>query len=386
MRVCHAVWFLLPSLVACTKPVEAPPVPATSPDLPTEPSPMPTSLPLDRLSLPPGFEVDVYAEGLETARSLALGEGTVFVGSHDAGRVYALRDLGERRAGRVTVLYDGLDTPNGVAVRDGDLYVAETSQVWRVRDVEDGLDDPPALEPVGAVLPSETWHGRRYIAFGPDGWLYIGVGAPCNVCLQPREIFATIVRMDPATGEREIFARGVRNTLGIDFHPETGELWFTENGRDELGENRPPDELNRAPTPGLHFGFPHCHGRGIVDPVFGEGDCDRFTPPEQELGPHVAALGMRFYTGSMFPAAYRGQIFIAEHGSWNRETPIGYRITRVRLQGNEPVEYEPFISGWRPPGEEAWGRPADVLVMPDGALLVSDDHAGVVYRVSYQGS
>ena len=219
--------------------------------------------------------------------------------------------------------------------------------------------------------------------FGPDGLLYIAVGAPCNVCLKPD--YAQIRRMQPDGTGMEVFARGVRNSVGFDWHPNTDVLWFTDNGRDWLGDNRPPDELNRAPGPGMHFGFPFCHGATIPDPVYGQRrDCDEFTAPAQQLGPHVAGLGMKFYTGDQFPEAYQGQIFIAEHGSWNRSEKIGYRVTLVRLEGSEAVSYEPFATGWLQ-GEQTWGRPAYVLPLPDGSLLVSDDTAGAIYRITYAG-
>ncbi len=221
--------------------------------------------------------------------------------------------------------------------------------------------------------------------FGHDSKLYVPVGAPCNICEPDPDRYAVIMRLQPDGSGLETFARGVRNTVGFDWHPETRELWFTDNGRDWMGDERPPDELNRAPQPGLHFGFPYCHGGTIPDPEFGEKRaCSEFTPPVQNLAPHVAALGMRFYTGSMFPTHYRQQIFIAEHGSWNRTVPIGYRVMLARLKDNQAVSYEPFAEGWLQDGR-AWGRPVDVLVMPDGSLLVSDDRADVIYRIHYKG-
>jgi len=231
------------------------------------------------------------------------------------------------------------------------------------------------------------------MAFGPDGLLYVPVGAPCNVC-KVSDPYATINRMKPDGTAFETFARGIRNTVGFDWHPQTKELWFTDNGRDEMGDNVPPDELNHAPQPGMNFGFPHCHGTNIPDPEFGKGvDCSKFTPPAMELGPHVAAIGMRFYTGTMFPEQYRNQIFIAEHGSWNRSVPIGYRVMLAKIEGNKVASFAPFAEGWlqgvansqgtRTTGQ-TWGRPSDVFVMPDGALLVSDDFAGVIYRISYK--
>jgi glucose/arabinose dehydrogenase len=232
-------------------------------------------------------------------------------------------------------------------------------------------------------FPRDRHHGWKFIRFGPDGMLYIPVGAPCNVCEPEDERYATIMRMQPDGTGLEIIAHGVRNTVGFDWHPVTNELWFTDNGRDWLGDDLPPDELNRAPQNGLHFGFPYCHGGRIPDPKFGKKrKCDEFVPPVAELGPHVASLGMRFYTGKMFPNAYRNQVFIAEHGSWNRSVPIGYRITVVRIQDNRAVSYDVFADGWLQRGR-VWGRPVDVLVTPDGALLVSDDRAGAIYRISY---
>jgi len=345
-----------------------------------------TGLPLDRLRLPQGFRVDVYAYPVPGARSLALGgSGTVFVGTR-GDHVYALRDRdGDRHAEDVLVVAKGLNSPNGVAVKDGALYVAEISRVLRFDDIESTLPNPPAPAVVSNAFPTDAHHGWKFIAFGPDGKLYVPVGAPCNVCLPENPVYEAIHRLNPDGTGLELFASGVRNTVGFDWHPGTHELWFTDNGRDYLGDNAPPDELNRAPIPGLNFGFPFCHGGDIPDPEYGEGHpCSEYRPPVQKLGPHVAALGMRFYTGTMFPDTYRGQIFIAEHGSWNRSTRIGYRVMLVRLDGNRAVSYEPFAQGWLSNGS-VWGRPVDVMVMPDGALLVSDDYAGAVYRISWTG-
>ena len=346
-----------------------------------------TARQLDALRVPSGFRIALYADSLPDARSLALGaRGTVFVGSRDAGVVYALRDTnGDGRADETITLLRGLGVPNGVAFRDGALYVAETSRILRYDSIETRLRHPPKPVVVTDGLPREGHHGWRYIAFGPDGWLYVGSGAPCNVCNPPGELFAAILRVRPEGGRPEVFARGVRNTVGFDWHPTTHELWFTDNGRDWLGPDAPPDELDRAGRAELHFGFPFCHGGTILDPDLGAGHrCADYVPPEQALGAHVAALGMRFYTGTMFPPEYRGQVFIAEHGSWNRVIAVGYRITLVRLHDGRAVSYEPFAKGWLR-GGSAWGRPVDLLVMPDGALLVSDDKAGVVYRISYGG-
>jgi glucose/arabinose dehydrogenase len=344
-----------------------------------------TALPLHTLALPPGFRIALYAR-VPRARSLALGpRGTVFVGSREkAGTVHALRDAdGDGRAEEVLAVARELDTPNGVAVRGGALYVAEISRILRYDAIEDRLRTPPPPVVVTDALPRDRHHGWKFIAFGPDGRLYVPIGAPCNICDREDPRYASISRMNPDGSGFEVYARGVRNTVGFDWHPETKELWFTDNGRDLMGDDVPPDELNRAPTPGLHFGYPHCHGASIPDPEFATGrPCAQFTPPVRTLGAHVAALGMRFYRGGMFPAEYRSDVFVAEHGSWNRSRKVGYRVMRARLDGGAVRSYEPFASGWLK-GEEAWGRPVDVLEMPDGALLVSDDKAGAVYRITY---
>jgi glucose/arabinose dehydrogenase len=343
-------------------------------------------LPLDKIKLPPGFEISIYASNVADARSLALSpNGTLFVGTRPAGKVYAILDRnGDNKADEVITLAQGLNMPNGVAFRDGALYVAEVSRVLRYDNIEANLNNPPKPVVVNDSFPKDQAHGWKFIRFGPDGMLYIPVGAPCNICEPNDERYASIMRMKPDGTGLEIFARGVRNTVGFDWDPETKELWFTDNGRDWLGDDVPPDELNYAPQKGLHFGFPYCHGKDILDPEFGKGHrCEEFTPPAMELGPHVAALGMRFYTGAMFPAQYRNQIFIAEHGSSNRTKPIGYRVTLVLLENNRAVKYEVFAEGWLQ-GDQAWGRPVDVLVMPDGALLVSDDFANAIYRISYR--
>jgi glucose/arabinose dehydrogenase len=341
-------------------------------------------LPLDRISLPEGFRIEVYAEGVEGARSLALGDGVLYVGSMRPGKVYAVRDRdGDQRGDAVTTVAEGLLTPNGVAWREGDLYVAEINRVLRYEGIDSRLDARPKPVVVKDGLPSERHHGWKFIRFGPDGKLYVPVGAPCNIC--ERELpFSAIHRMNPDGSGFEPFAVGVRHTVGFDWHPQSGVLWFTDNGRDMLGDDLPPDELNRAPRAGLHFGYPYCHAGEIADPEHGaKRPCSETTPPARKLGPHVAAIGMRFYTGSQFPSKYRNQIFIAEHGSWNRREKIGYRVMLVTLDAEERVtSYEPFAEGWLQ-GQENWGRPVDVLVMPDGALLVSDDQAGVVYRISY---
>jgi glucose/arabinose dehydrogenase len=343
-------------------------------------------LPLKDIKLPPGFEISVYAGNVPNARSLTLSpKGTLFVGSLKEGKVYAVvSQAGETEAKKIFTVAQGLNMPNGVAFRNGALYVAEVNRVLRYDDIESHLPNPPKPVTVNDQFPKDRHHGWKFIAFGPDGLLYVPVGAPCNICEPDQNRYALISRLKADGTGTEVFARGIRNTVGFDWHPVTKELWFTDNGGDNLGDDVPPDELNHAPKQGLNFGYPYCHGGDIPDPQFGKKrSCSEFIPPAQKLGPHVAALGMRFYTGSMFPAEYRNQIFIAEHGSWNRSTPIGYRVTVVQLENNKAVSYKPFAEGWLQRGQ-AWGRPVDVLVMPDGALLVSDDEAGAIYRIRYK--
>lgn len=337
---------------------------------------------LESIRLPPGFAISTYAPDVPGARSLALSpSGVVYVGTRREGGVYALVDAdGDGSAERVVTIASGLRQPNGVAWRAGSLYVAESHRVLRFDGIDERLDDPPAPVVVRA-LPEQDGHDWRYIAFGPDGELYLGLGAPCNVCLSDVPL-GSIARMNPDGSGFEVYASGVRNSVGFDWHLETGELWFTDNGRDRMGDDLPSDELNVAPRAGLHFGFPFCHQGDVPDPEFGDRrPCSDFEPPAASLGAHVAALGMRFYDGAAFPPEYRGRIFVAQHGSWNRSSKVGYRVVSVRAEGDRVVAVEPFAEGWLQ-GEDAWGRPVDVLVMPDGALLVSDDRAGAVYRIA----
>jgi glucose/arabinose dehydrogenase len=345
-----------------------------------------SELPLDKLQLPPGFAIEVVAR-VPNARQMALGDNRVlYVGSAKLGKVHALKLDANYRAGPVHVIAQDLSRPVGVAFREGNLYVSAISRILRLDAIGTRLENPPDPVVVKGDLPTDTHHGWKFIAFGPDGWLYVPVGAPCNVCERDPELYSTILRMKPDGSQTQTFAKGVRNTVGFDWHPSTGALWFTDNGRDKLGDDLPPDELNHAPRAGMHFGFPYCHAGTIADPEFGDKrPCSEFAAPVQSLGPHVAALGMRFYVGKLFPEAYRTQVFIAEHGSWNRSKKIGYRVTLVTLNGANAVTYTPFITGWLQ-GETAWGRPADVLMLPDGSMLISDDLAGAIYRVTYSGS
>ncbi|CAB1059610.1 L-sorbosone dehydrogenase [Olavius sp. associated proteobacterium Delta 1] len=340
---------------------------------------------LDRIQLPPGFRIQLYAAAVPNARSLAMSpKGVLFVGTRQAGKIYAVLDTNhDHIADEVITIAEGLNMPNGVALRNGALYVAEVNRILRFDNIENLLRNPPNPVVVNDTFPKDQHHGWKYIAFGPDDRLYIPVGAPCNVCKKKDQRYASIMRMKPDGSQLEIYAHGIRNTVGFDWHPATGDLWFTNNGRDWMGDDLPPDTLHHAPVEGLNFGFPYCHAGDVPDPEYGNGlSCQEFTPPAIKLGPHVAPLGMKFYTGIQFPARYYERIFIAEHGSWNRSIPIGYRITLVNLEQNKPTNYEVFAEGWLQ-GGKAWGRPVDILVMNDGAMLVSDDRAGVIYRIAY---
>lgn len=347
---------------------------------------------LDKIQLPDGFEISLYASDVPRARSLAVADdGVVYVGSRGnyqgkpVGNVYAVLDRdGDFIADQVITIAEGLNTPNGVALRDGDLYVAEISRILRFDNIGQQLDNPPEPVIVTDDYPTATHHGWKFIAFGPDDKLYVPVGAPCNTC-ESEDIFATITRLDPDGENREIYARGIRNTVGFDWHPDTGELWFTENSRDLMGDTVPPDELNRAPEPGLHFGFPYRYGNSLDDPDFEtDRDPDSFAAPMVEFPAHNAPLGMRFYTGESFPEDYRNDIFVALHGSWNRSPPAGYQLRRIDLEGDEITDQTVFASGWLV-DDRYWGRPVDVAIMNDGSLLVSDDHANVIYRIHYTG-
>jgi glucose/arabinose dehydrogenase len=341
---------------------------------------------LERIELPPGFQIHLFAADVENARQLALGDkGTVFVGSRKAGKIYAAVDEdGDFVADVKYRIAQDLTMPSGLEFRFGSLYVAALDRILRYNDIENWLDQPPKPEVVSADFPDRTHHGWKYLRFGPDGMLYVPVGAPCNVCEEPG--FAEIRRIMADGSGMEVVAQGVRNSVGMAFHPETGELWFTDNGRDMLGDDLPGDELNHASRDGMHFGYPYCHQGDLPDPEFGaKRPCSDFTPPALTLGAHVAALGMTFYTGGMFPPEYRNQLFIAQHGSWNRSEKVGYNILLVRFDDRGRVlGSEVFASGWLE-GQENWGRPNDVMQLPDGSLLVSDDQADVIYRIVYTG-
>jgi glucose/arabinose dehydrogenase len=339
-------------------------------------------IPIDKIKLPDGFHGSVWASGIPNARSMTFGKsGTLFVGTRFVGTVYAIVDRGERR--EVKTLLRGLHRPNGVAFKNGSLYVAEVSRILRYDNIESSLDNPPQPVVVFDALPKDEPHGWKFMTLGPDGWLYFQIGSPGNILIPP-VTHAQIVRVDPDHSVLETVAFGVRNSVGMDFHPVTRELWFTNNGRDWMGEDIPNDTLHHVTHKGMHFGFPFCHQGDLLDDEFGKGrSCEEFDPPALRLGPHVAPLGMRFYTGRQFPAEYRNNIFIAEHGSWNRTRKLGFNVSRVALDDKgEVLKYEAFATGFLQ-GESFWGRPVDVQVAPDGALLVSDDVAGAIYRISY---
>jgi len=337
---------------------------------------------LASLTLPEGWTMSVYADSVNNARSMTLSEsGVLFVGTRSAGEVHAVIDAdGDGYAETRYLIADELNMPNGVALRDGALFVAEVSRILRFDDIESQLDNPPVPTVVVDDLPTDRHHGWKYIAFGPDDRLYVPVGAPCNVCDRP-DPYATILSMNPDGSDRNVFASGVRNTVGFTWHPETGEMWFTDNGRDMMGDDIPPCELNHAPQSGMDFGFPHTHGTAIADPEFG-AQAAAFTPPAAELGPHVAPLGLEFAQGAAAHEDGLDRVLIAEHGSWNRSEKIGYRISEVTLSADGSAQtYSPFISGWLQ-GEESWGRPVDLEWMPDGSLLISDDQGNRIYRAT----
>jgi glucose/arabinose dehydrogenase len=347
-------------------------------------------LELDKLTLPNGFKIDVFAR-VKNARSMAMTDnGTLFVGNRGGDKVYAVKDTdGDWKADEIFVIAKDLRMPNGIAFKEGSLYVAEVSKLWRFDNIEENLDNPPEPVLIYDDYPTDGHHGWKFIAFGPDGKLYVPVGAPCNICESKDERYASITRMDPDGSNREVYAHGVRNTVGFTWHPETGDLWFTDNGRDWLGNDEPPCELNRATKAGQHFGYPYCHGGYFKDPEFGDRrSCDEFVDPVQNLTAHVAPLGVKFYTGNMFPEEYKNMIFIAEHGSWNRDEDVGhtgYKVTMVREENGKGVAYEDFIEGFLDKEKnKGWARPVDLLVMDDGSMLISDDLGGTIFRVTYK--
>lgn len=332
---------------------------------------------VSKLKVPAGFKIELFAENLPNARTMAAGDkGTIFVGTRREGKVYAIQN------NKKFLIAKGLEMPNGIAFHKGSLYVAEVSRILRFDRIEDNLSNPPKPVVIRSDLPTETHHGWRYIAFGPDGRLYIAIGAPCNVCL--KENFGQIRSMNADGTDERVEAKGIRNSVGFSWHPKTKKLWLTDNGRDWMGDDMPPGEINRVDKRGEHFGFPYCHGGTVPDPKFRQYSCQQFSPPAKALGAHVAPLGITFYTGKQFPKEYQNQVFVVEHGSWNRSKRSGYRVMMATLSGDKVTNYQPFVSGWLD-DEYVWGRPAYILVLADGSMLISDDKAGAIYRVAHRG-
>ena len=349
---------------------------------------------LSKINLPDGFEIEIYAANLTDARSLARTEDgkTVFVGNRRRKNVYALTDTnGDLKADRVDTIATGLNMPNGVAFHKGDLYVAEVSKIHKFSNIMENLESPIS-EVIYDSYPTDRHHGWKFISFGPDGKLYVPVGAPCNVCDKEddNEVYATITRMNGDGTDMEVYAKGVRNSVGFTWHPESGDMWFTDNGRDLLGDDIPACELNVAPDLGNHYGFPFWHQGDIADPEFGDKRAqNEFKEPMYKFEPHSAPLGLRFYEGNMFPEKYRNNLLVAQHGSWNRSPEaghIGYQLRFVEIVNGEVVKSEIFADGWLDKEtNKGMGKPVDILEMPDGSILVSDDIAHCIYRISYKG-
>ncbi len=341
---------------------------------------------LQSIKLPPGFSISLFAENVPYARSMALGDnGIVFVGSRGNGSVYALQDVDkDGKADRQYTLATGLNLPNGVAYHKGHLYVAEIHRIIRFADIDHQISHPPKPEIIYDQFPNKRHHGWKYLRVGPDDKLYTAIGAPCNICQPKKQIFSSLVRLNTDGSNLEILARGIRNSVGFDWQPQTKQLYFTENGRDYLGDDIPPDELNKWTHKGQHFGYPYCHGIAIADPKYGRHkNCQEFTPPEWQFKAHMAPLGLRFYKGSQFPKAYHQQLFVALHGSWNRSKAHGYRISLLKFSQGKVISEQAFAEGWLDQRGKILGRPVDLLELDNGDLLVSDDYAGVIYKISY---
>ena len=346
-----------------------------------------SEIPINKVKLPKGFAAEIWATGMPGARAMARGEkGKIYLGTRGIGRVYEVTDEGTRRTTRVVV--DKLVQPAGVAMQGGTLYVMAINKVLRF----DGIEGNPGVAPVDLTdkfdLPPEQHHNWKYIAFGPDGKLYVPFGAPCNICEPPKE-YAQIRRYNADGSGKEVIATGVRNTQGFTWHPKTGELWFTDHGRDWMGDKGPEDELNRMTKAGLNFGYPYCHAKGVLDADFKKADgCKGVTLPVTTMGPHAAAMGVIFYTGSMFPKEYQNTMFVARKGSWNRTVKLGFDVVNVRpSKDGKKASVKPFMTGFLEDAKAAkfWGRPAYLLQMPDGSVLVSDEQLGAIYRISYAG-
>jgi glucose/arabinose dehydrogenase len=352
-------------------PIAQPPAPKAAADIP-----------VDKIKVPPGFKVELWASGINNARTMTWGDkGTLFVGSRVAGQVYAIVDKGGTR--EVKVIAKGLELPNGTAFKDGTLYVAEISKIWKFEKIEDNLDSPGEPKLVYDTLPKDQPHGWKFLAFGPDGKLYFNIGAPCNICMPP-DTHANLSRVNPDGTGFEYVAHGVRNSVGFDWHPVSKQLYFTTHARDWLGDDLPSDKFDVVTKKGQHFGYPFCHQGDILDPEFGKGkNCNDYVKPLLKTGPHVAGNGVEFYTGSMFPGEYKNRAFLAQRGSWNRSKKVGFRVMMVTLNAKGGVaKYEPFAEGWLQ-GDQIWGRPVYTRQMKDGSLLIADDYAGAIYRVSY---
>jgi glucose/arabinose dehydrogenase len=348
-----------------------------------------SNLPLQSLQLVEGYTIDVYADKVKNARSMCLSpSGTLYVGTRSEGKVYAIQDLnGDMQADTMYTIYKDGNMPNGVAYKDGSLYVAEVNRILRWDNIDQKLANPGLPTIVYDKYPTEKHHGWKYIAFGPDGKLYVPVGAPCNICESKDPIFNSITRINPDGSGMEIVQSGVRNTVGFDWHPTSKHIYFTDNGRDLMGDDVPECELNRATKDKMHFGFPYCHQGDVSDPELGSKKaCDTFEKPIAKLGPHTAPLGIEFYEGSMFAPDAKGQALIARHGSWNRSKKSGYDVVMAILHDDGTVkEVKPFITGWLDVAkDDVWGRPVDFETLPDGSVLISDDYADVIYRVSYK--
>ncbi|MFZ6766907.1 PQQ-dependent sugar dehydrogenase [Undibacterium sp. Di26W] len=351
----------------------------------TKEAPADTYPELKKFRLPVGFSISVYSDQLENARGMAVtASGIVFVGSRKVGKIYAVINSGKDSVPpKVVTVATGLDSPIGLTLLNGSLYVAEMTRVIRFDDIEKTYEKSPQLHVVKDDFPKDKWHGEKIIKAGPDGKLYIPIGAPCNVCDKEDAPHSKIYRMNPDGSGFEIYARGIRNSVGFAWHPVTREMWFTDNGRDEMGDNMPSDKLNYAPKPGMHFGFPYCAGGVVEDPEFHKNRrCEEFAEPAAKLGPHVASLGLAYNEGTQFPAQYKNQLFIAEHGSWNRTQKIGYRVALITLHNNKVVSDTVFVDGFLQ-DEKVIGRPVDIAFLPDGSMLISDDFGGRIYRVSY---
>jgi glucose/arabinose dehydrogenase len=360
--------------------------PAAADLAPVVPPPIATAadkLPVTKLHLPKNFQIEVYASGIPDARSLRVDDkGTVFVSSRRQDKVYAIVDNNGKR--EVKIVAKGLNSPNGIALHNGTLYIAEINKISKIDNIESQLDNAQQPTVIYSDLPSDAPHGWKFLAVGPDNKLYFNIGAPCNICMPP-PTHAQLRRINLDGSGAEVIAYGIRQVVGMDFHPISKVLYFTENQRDWLSEDQPNDKLNRLLHPGQdNFGYPYCHGGDILDPQFGWGrSCNEFAKPVAQLGPHSAPLGMRFYTGHMFPGQYRNMIFIARHGSWNKTHKIGGDVVIALLNSDGTVRsVEPFITGFLVDNKYL-GRPVDMEFLKDGSMLLSDDFNGAVYRITY---